>query len=331
MTTRQPVLTARKLAHVDKTRGTGSEAVFHPVVGAFGGLALLLLGADRTVRAAAEIAVYYGVSTFFIGVTVVSIGTSIPEMTTSVYAAWYGAGDLVVGNIVGSETAQITLALGVVALIAPVETERRIVLIYGGAMVLAMVIMILTLDDGVVRSEGLLMMLAYVIFVHDLYTSEGGEEVVAEVVDEPEPPTQGIPTVAFGLVLVVAGGHLLVTNGTAVAGLLGVPTYLVGLLTGLGTTAPEIGVAGLAAKRGEHGVSLGSLLGSNITDPVFSLGVGALVADVTVSDPSRVLLSTSYMLCVSLLVLGVLYWRRGLNRRGAVLCLLLYLPSFAVL
>ena len=302
-----------------------------PLAGALGGLALLLLGADRTVRAAAELAVYYGVSAFFVGVTVVSIGTSIPEMTTSAYAAFYGAGDLVVGNIVGSETAQITLALGVVALIAPIETERRIVLVYGGAMVLAMVIMILTLEDGVVRSEGVLMMLAYAIFVHDLYTSEGGEEVVAEVVEAPEPPRQALPAILVGLVLVVAGGHLLVTNGTTVARLLGVPAYLVGLLTGLGTTAPEIGVAGLAARRGEPGVSLGSLLGSNITDPVFSLGVGALVADVVVSDPGSVLASTGYMLGVSLVVLGLLYWRRGIDRRGAVVCLALYLPSFVLL
>jgi cation:H+ antiporter len=305
--------------------------VILPLAGALGGLALLLVGADRTVRAAAELAVYYGVSAFFVGVTVVSIGTSIPEMTTSAYAAFYGAGDLVVGNIVGSETAQITLAMGVVALIAPVETERRIVVVYGGAMVLAMVIMILTLEDGIVRSEGVLMMLAYAIFVHDLYTSEGGEEVVAEVVEAPEPPERAIPTVVAGIALVVVGGHLLVTNGTAVARLLGVPAYLVGLLTGLGTTAPEIGVAGLAARRGEPGVSLGSLLGSNITDPVFSLGVGALVADVVVTDPGTVLASTGYMLGVSLVVLGLFYWRRGIDRRGAVVCLALYLPSFVVL
>ncbi|MFC5369213.1 sodium:calcium antiporter [Salinirubrum litoreum] len=143
------------------------------------GLGLLLVGADRTVDAAAELALYYGISAFFIGVTVVSIGTSIPEMTTSVYAALYDAGDLLVGNIVGSETAQITLAIGVVALLSQIEAERRNVLVYGGAMVLAMVIMLLVLEDGVlIRSEGFLMMLAYVAFVHDLYSHEGGEEVI---------------------------------------------------------------------------------------------------------------------------------------------------------
>lgn len=295
------------------------------------GLALLLFGADRTVRHAAELALYYGVSNFFIGVTVISVGTSIPEMTTSVYAAFYGAGDLVVGNIVGSETAQITLAVGIVALISPVEAERRNVLIYGGAMVLAMIIMILTLEDGITRSEGFLMMLAYVAFIHDLYTNEGSEEITEEVVEEREPPERAVPWILAGITLVVVGGHLMVTNGTAIARLVGIPEYLVGLLTGLGTTAPEIAVAGLAARRGDTGISVGSLLGSNITDPVFSLGVGALFADVVVTDPQTVFVSTTYMLVVSLAVLGLMYWRRGIDRLAAIGCLLLYLPSFVVL
>ncbi|RLM57379.1 sodium:calcium antiporter [Halobellus sp. Atlit-31R] len=301
------------------------------VVGFLAGLALLLLGADRTIDAAAELALYYGVPAFFIGVTVISVGTSIPEMTTSVYAALYGAGDLLVGNIVGSETAQITLAIGVVALIARIEAERRNVLVYGGAMILAMVIMILVLEDGeMIRSEGALMMLAYVAFIHDLYSHEGGAEVTREVAEERTPPRRAIPWIVAGIALVVAGGYLMVTNGVAIARLLGVPEFLVGLLTGLGTTAPEIAVAGLAARRGEAGISVGSLLGSNITDPVFSLGVGALVADVTVGSSESVFAATSYMLAVSLLVLGLMYWQRGIDRRSAVVCVLLYLPSLTL-
>jgi cation:H+ antiporter len=300
------------------------------VGGSLAGLALLLYGADRTVRNAAELALYYGVSTFFVGVTVISIGTSIPEMTTSLYASFYGAGDLVVGNIVGSEIAQITMAIGIVALVSPIEAERRNVLVYGGAMLLAMIIMALTLEDGITRSEGVLMMLAYVIFVHDLYSNEGGEEIAEEVIERREPPRETIPWIVLGLVLVVVGGNLLVTNGVAIARLVGIPEYLVGLLTGLGTTAPEIAVAGIAAREGDAGISVGSLLGSNITDPVFSLGIGALVADVVVSDPAAVTLSVAYMLCASLVVLGLLYWRRGIDRRAAVVCLLLYLPTFVL-
>lgn len=295
------------------------------------GLTLLLVGAGRTIDAAAELALYYGISTFFIGVTIVSVGTSIPEMTTSIFAARYGAGDLLVGNIVGSETAQITLAIGVVAFISRIEVERQNILVYGGAMVLAMVIMILVLEDGeVIRSEGFLMMLAYVAFIHDLYSHEGGEEVGSEVAEERTPTREAVPWILGGIALIVIGGHLMVTNGVAVARLVGVPEFAVGLLTGLGTTAPEIAVAGLAAKRGDAGISVGSLLGSNITDPVFSLGIGALVANVGVTDPQTVLVSTGYMLVVSLAVLGLMYWQRGVDRRGATVCLLLYLPSFVL-
>src|SRR6056297_2828578 len=127
------------------------------------GLAALVVGADRAVTSAGDLALYYGVSPLFIGVTVISVGTSVPEMVTSIYAAYYDAGDLVVGNIVGSETAQITLAIGIVALIAPIVTVRRNVLVYGTAMLLAMIILVLAVGDGRVgRSEGFLMMLAYV-------------------------------------------------------------------------------------------------------------------------------------------------------------------------
>jgi cation:H+ antiporter len=295
------------------------------------GLAALVAGADRAVTAAADLALYYGVSAFFIGVTLISVGTSLPEMVTSVYAAYYGAGDLVVGNIVGSETAQITLAIAVVALVAPFVTERRNVLVYGTAMLLAMIIMLLTLDDGVVgRSEGFLMMLAYVQFIYTLYTNEGGEEITEEVVEPTEPPRRSAVVILVGLAGVVVGGQVMVTNGVALARLVGIPAYVIGLLTGLGTTMPEIVVAGIAAHEGRGSISVGAILGSNITDPVFSLGIGALFFDIVVEEPEALQFSLTYMLAVSIVVLGLFYWREGIDRRAAVVCLLLYFPSFLV-
>ena len=295
------------------------------------GLAALVAGANRAVTAAADLALYYGVSQFFIGVTLISVGTSVPEMVTSVYAAYYGAGDLVVGNIVGSETAQITLAIAVVAFVAPFVADRRNVLVYGSAMLLAMIVMLLALDDGVVgRSEGFLMMLAYVQFVYVLYTNEGGEEIAEEVVEDRKPPREAVPLIVVGLALVAVGGQLMVTNGVALARLVGIPEYLVGLLTGLGTTLPEIVVAGLAAYEGRGGISVGAILGSNITDPVFSLGIGAVFFDVVVDDISALWPSLVYMVAVSIAVLALFYWREGIDRRAAVVCLLLYLPSFVV-
>lgn len=298
----------------------------------FGGLAALVVGADRAVTSAGDLALYYGVSPFFIGVTLISIGTSIPEMVTSIYAAYYDAGDLVVGNIVGSEIAQITLAIAIVAFIAPFVAQRRDVLVYGSAMILAMIIMLLTLDDGVIgRSEGFLMMLAYLQFIYTLYTNRGGEEIAEEVIEEPRTPREAYTWIVGGLLLVVVGGQVMVTNGVAIARLVGIPEYLVGLLTGLGTTLPEVVVAGLAAYEGRGGISVGAILGSNITDPVFSLGVGALFFDIAVEDISALRPSLSYMLVVSLLVLSLFYWREGIDRKAAIVCLLLYVPTFFLL
>lgn len=297
-----------------------------------GGLAALVIGADRAVTGAGDLALYYGISPFFIGVTLISIGTSIPEMVTSVYAANYGAGDLVVGNIVGSEIAQITLAIAVVAFIAPFVVQRRDVLVYGSAMILAMIIMLLTLDDGVIgRSEGFLMMLAYLQFIYTLYTSRGGEEIAEEVIEKPRTPREAYPWIVGGLILVVVGGQLMVTNGIGIARLVGIPEYLVGFLTGLGTTLPEIAVASIAAHEGRGGISVGAILGSNITDPVLSLGLGALLFDVVVEDVASLQPSLTYMLVVSILVLGLFYWRRGIDRPAAVICLFLYIPTFLLL
>jgi len=174
-------------------------------------------------------------------------------------------------------------------------------------------------------------MIAYVAFIHDLYSHEGGEEVTSEVVEGQTPLRDAAPWIVIGITLVAIGGHLLVTNGVAIARVFDVPAYLVGLLTGLGTTTPEIAVASLAARRGRAGISVGSLLGSNITDPVFSLGIGALVATVGVSDPQAIFVSTGYMLVASLAVLGLMYWRRGIDRWTGLGCVLLYLPSFVLL
>jgi cation:H+ antiporter len=295
------------------------------------GLSALIAGADRAVTSAGDLALYYGVSPFFIGVTVISVGTSIPEMVTSVYAAYYGAGDLVVGSIVGSETAQITLAIAIVAFISPIVTNRRNVSVYGTAMILSMIIMVLTLGDGVIgRSEGFLMMLAYTQFIYTLYANEGGKEITEEVIEKPRTPQETVPWIVGGLLFVVVGGQLMVTSGVELARIANIPEYLIGLLTGFGTTLPEIVVAGIAAHEGRGGISVGSLLGSNITDPVFSLGIGALFFDVLVEDTAAVQTSLSYMFVASVAVLGILYWRRGIDRRAAVVCLLLYLPTFYV-
>lgn len=128
----------------------------------------------------------------------------------------------------------------------------------------------------------------------------------------------------------IVGGHLLVTGARGVAAAIGVPTYLLGLLTGLGTTTPEIVVAALAVRCERGGIAVGTLFGSNITDPLFSLGVCAAVAPIAVENLEATLLSVGYMLVVSTAVALPFYRRDETGRLTGVGCLLLYVPALSL-
>ena len=292
------------------------------------GLLTLVAGSDRTVKGASTIARERGVSTFFVGVTLVAIGSSLPEIATSVYGAAYGQGSLVIGHIVGSATSQITLGIGVVALLAPLSATREEVTTYGAGMVVAMLVMLLAITSGVVsRVEGVAMALAYLAFVAVRYEYTDDAEAVESRLSESAALSHPLLWAVAGLGLVIVGGHLLVTGARGVAVSVGAPTYLLGLLTGLGTTTPEIVVASLAVRREEGGIAVGTLFGSNITDPLFSLGVGAAVAPLAVENVDATLVSIGYMLAVSAAVVAVFYRREEVGRWAGAACLALYVPT----
>ncbi|MFB6078913.1 MAG: hypothetical protein ABEJ80_08055 [Halarchaeum sp.] len=144
-------------------------------------------------------------------------------------------------------------------------------------------------------------------------------------------PRRALGWLGVGLAAVLVGGHLLVTEGRSFALAAGVPSYLVGLLTGLGTTLPEIAVGLQAVRADESGIAVGTLLGSNVTDPLFSLGVGAAVGGLGVAHVQRVLLAGGYMLAVSALVVAYFAVARTMGRRAGVVVAALYLPTFVLL
>lgn len=291
------------------------------------GLATLVAGSDRTVAGASTFARAHGFSAFFVGVTLVAVGSSLPEIATSVYGAAYGQGPLVIGHVVGSATSQITLGIGTVALLAPLPGARDEVRVYGVGMVVAMSAMLLAASSGVVsRLEGVLMALAYLGFIAARYALTDDRDAVESQVSEGDALSHPLLWAAVGLALVIGGGHLLVTGARGVAAALGAPTYLLGLLTGLGTTTPEIVVAALAVRREEGGIAVGTLFGSNITDPLFSLGVGAAVAPLAVENVGATMTSIGYMLAVSAAVALLFHRREEVGRWGGVACLALYVP-----
>lgn len=298
-------------------------------LGAGLGFALLLYGGEKAVEAAVAIARRFGIPTLLIGGTLVAVGSSIPEIATAVYAGLYGAGDFVVGHIIGSATSQITLGIGIVALMTPLHLERQKVRFYGVGMILAMGLMVLAIKSGTVtRLEGVRLACAYLLFL-TLRVGTDEDAAAAEHVTDAEyslPAATG--WILLGFALVAVGGHLLVTNSRALAIALGVPGYLLGLVTGLGTTTPEIVIASLAAHRNEGDIAVGTLFGSNITDPLFSFGVGALIGGFTIEHAGAKVVSGGYMIAVSLFVVVLFYVDGEISRRTALGCIALYIPTY---
>jgi cation:H+ antiporter len=235
----------------------------------------------------------------------------------------------VAGHVIGSATSQITLGIGAVALLSPLHLERRKVAGYGIAMVGAMALMVLAIRSGTVtRLEGGGLVAGYLVFLV-LRARHGDEADVGGRFDEADRPvSHAAAWIAGGFVLVAVGGHLLVVHSRALAVALGVPEYLLGLVTGLGTTAPEIVIAALAVRRDAGDIAIGTLFGSNVTDPLFSFGVGALVGGFALDHAAAATTSGGYMIGVSALVVALFYLNGGIGRRAAVGCIALYAPTF---
>lgn len=292
------------------------------------GLAFLVFGGDRVVSGASSIAAALDVSAFFVGVTVVAIGSSIPEIATAIYASIYGSGTFVVGHIVGSATSQITLGIGVVALVGGLAVSRRKAGVYGGGMLLAMGVMYVVVASGTIsRVEGVLMVGLYVGYLVALVEEEDYADHPRARIEHAD-ISAALTWTVVGFAFVVTGGHFLVAGSQALARSAGITPYLIGLVTGLGTTSPEIAVALLAIRRDRDGIAVGTLLGSNITDPLFSLGIGATVAGFEVVGRQSALAGIAYMLFASVLVLVLLVVRDEVGRVGGLACLVLYVPSF---
>jgi len=255
-----------------------------------GGLALLLLGADLLVRGASRLALALGLTPIVVGLTVVSIGTSAPELAISVGGALAGTPDLALGNIVGSNIANVLLILGLVALVTPLVVHRQLVWLDVPLMIGAsLLVFAMAVDGRIARWEGGVLVaaaIAYILFLvrmarrhpeqvpEDPHLGDGDGDA------EARPGTlRQLLLMAAGLALLVAGARLLVQAATAIAGALGLSDLVIGLtVVAVGTSLPEIATSLLSSLRGQRDLAVGNIVGSNIFNLLLVLGGTALVA-----------------------------------------------------
>jgi cation:H+ antiporter len=258
------------------------------------GLGLLLGGGELVVRGASRLALALGMTPMVVGLTVVSFATSAPELAASLTAAWKGTPAVAVGNVVGSNLANIGLILGVAGIVSEIPVrwtflKREVIVAISTALVL-----VATLYDGHVgRGEGALLVAALVVWMVWLVRVEaiGAEPAVAAEFDQEYRPGRAAAVVHLvvlgaGVALLVGGAQALVTGAVNVARGLGVSEGVIGLtVVAVGTSLPELASSVVAAWRGEGDLALGNVVGSNIFNVLGILGLTALALPISV-DPA---------------------------------------------
>lgn len=255
------------------------------------GIGLLVFGGELVVRGAGRLALAAGLSPLVVGLTVVAFCTSAPELAASLVAATQGTPELALGNVIGSNIANIGLILGLAGLLNPIPVRgsillREIPLMIGATALFAL----LAWDGGFSRVDGAVLVAALVVYVGWMLRAElrKGEQVLSEEYSEALSPTAGplpaqVGLVLVGVALLVGGAELLVRGAVEIATASGLSPRVIGLtVVAVGTSLPELASSLVASWKKEGDIVLGNVLGSNIFNVLGILGVTAIVAPFTV-------------------------------------------------
>lgn len=297
------------------------------------GLALLVAGAELLVRGASTLALAFGMPSLIIGLTVVAFGTSAPELAVSLKASLAGQSDISVGNVIGSNTFNVLLILGISAAIVPLAVSSQLVRLDVPIMIGASGLAWLMAANGVIgRLEGVVL-LAGIVGYTAMLIWLGKRQGNAVALAEPEAPKREaasirrliVPSlmVVAGLVLLVLGAGWLVEGAVELARVLGVSELMIGLtIVAAGTSLPELATSVVASIRGERDIAVGNIVGSNIFNILAVLGAAATVApDGVAVSPAMLRFDMPVMLAVALVCLPVFFTGGRISRLEGVLLL----------
>jgi cation:H+ antiporter len=316
------------------------------------GLLLLTAGGESLVRGASALAGKLGISGLVVGLTVVSVATSAPELAVAVGAVLRGVPELAVGNVVGSNIANVLLILGIAALILPLAVRRRLLRLDVPFMVLLSVVFLaLSLDGRVGSTDGLI--LFAMLILHGLVSVAAGRRHAA---DEPSnhsddaagpgqpgedlraaPPSlaRSLLLVAGGVASLVFGAGLLVDGAGGLATAFGLSSLVVGLtVVSIGTSLPELAVAVIAVRRGKRDLAVGNVVGSNIANIGLVLGLPAMISPGGIPLPgAAVAFDIPLMLAAAVALLPVAFTGFNIARWEGGLFVALYVvyTGFVVL
>lgn len=296
-----------------------------------GGLVLLGFGADILLKGAAGLALRFGIPPFIIGLTIVGFGTSAPELAVNLSAAWQGRYDVALGNVIGSNIANVGLILGLSALLAPLAVHMRLLKIETPLVIVAGVALWLLAIDGLLgRLDGALLLAGFVALMVYVYRSVRREpppvrEELAGAAMTRTAPWLNLLRVAAGLALLVYGASVMVESAVVIARLVGLSELLIGLtIVAVGTSLPELATSLLAARRGQTDIAVGNVLGSCLFNILLILGATAMLHPLPVAL-SLLHIEIPAMIALSAVIYPMLVRDLCIQRREGAVLLAAYL------
>lgn len=296
-----------------------------------GGFILLFFGGDWLVNGGVALARRFRISPLVIGMTIVAFGTSAPELLVSLISAIKGSAGIAIGNVVGSNIANIGLILGLTALICPIETNNREVIRHGTIMIAAsLLLLVFALNSGISRIEGLTLFACLILFTTISITKGRTQHQEADIED----PVGKSMTIlaAVGLIvlscaMLAFGADILVDGATTLASAMGVSDKVIGLtIVALGTSLPELAASVAAAIKKQMDISIGNIIGSNIFNILCVLGVSTSIRPISM-EFSDYLSDFIWMIgfSVFIIIFTTMRKKKGrLGRTAGILFLLAY-------
>jgi cation:H+ antiporter len=291
-----------------------------PLVMLVFGFIVLVKGAGYLVDGSASLAKSFGVSGLIIGLTVVAFGTSAPELVVNLTSAFKGSTDLALGNIIGSNIANIFLVLGICAMIYPLKVQKSTAWRQIPFALLASVLLVIFAQDVFIdglsssgqniisRSDGFAFLGFFIIFIYYIYgmIKSGSDEVEHDVEVKDMVVIKSIGYVLIGLIGLVIGGSWIVDSAVSLAGIWGVSQSVIGLtIVAIGTSLPELATSVVAAMKRQADMAVGNIVGSNIFNIFWILGVTSIISPLPLKDGSDI--DLLFMLMSASILFAVLF------------------------
>lgn len=291
------------------------------------GLILLILGGNWLLKSAVSISLRLNIPKIVIGMTVVSFATSAPELIVSVKSALNGFPDLAMGNVVGSNVANLGLVLAVTIILSPIHVERSFYKTDWPVMMISSCILFgfVVFDNSLQRYEGVILVLFLIVFLIYLLKVQK-PAVVEELETKKEESLSVLKTAVFlilGGVCLWGGSELLISGAVGMAEFYGVSKRVIAVtVVSIGTSVPELAASIIAVMKKEKAISLGNLIGSNMFNILAVLGVTSIIQPIIINDKGLLTNDIYWMLGISFIILPLVFLPRGLRlgwRDGIIL------------